>query len=201
MNEMRFLASSELKDARSEIIRKSIHLLIAFSPGVAVVSRTFAIGILGAGVLLYTLFEVLRHWGIRVPVVSGLTSAVSRPRDSGRFVLGPVTLGAGAILAFIYFPPVAATVAVYALAFGDSAASLVGKFFGRIRPAFLCGKSIEGSFACFIVVYYAALIASGSVNAAFVAAIDASLAEALPLDDFDNIVIPLAAGLAVSLVL
>jgi dolichol kinase len=115
-------------------------------------------------------------------------------------VLGPVTLGAGALLSLLVFPPVTAAVAVYTLAVGDSVSSLAGKFFGRLRPAFLCGKSVEGSLACFAAVFLCSRLAGGSPFAALIAAIAATVAEALPLKDWDNIFIPLATGLVFWLV-
>ena len=58
-------------------------------------------------------------------VVSGLTVAAARPGDAG-FVLGPATLGLGAMLALLLYPLPASAIAIYALAFGDAAASVVG---------------------------------------------------------------------------
>jgi dolichol kinase len=124
----------------------------------------------------------------------------SRPRDQNRFVLGPVTLGLGALLALLLYPSPAASIAIYALAFGDGWASLIGKLFGRRRPAFMLGKSIEGSLACFAAVYMSAYWVSRSMRTAFFAALTATLVEALPLDDYDNIAIPIVTGLVVQII-
>jgi dolichol kinase len=120
----------------------------------------------------------------------------ARVRDQGRFVLGPVTLGLGALLALLLYPSPAASIAIYALAFGDGFASLVGKIFGRIRPAFMLGKSVEGSAACFIAVLIAAYSVSRNIGLAVLAAITATIVEALPLEDYDNIAIPITVGFA-----
>jgi dolichol kinase len=201
MNNLRLFALPDLRDIKTELIRKSIHFLIAASPGMAALNRPLAIAFLGAGVLVYTAFESLRLFGVKVPLVSGITAAASRPRDEGHFVLGPVSLGLGALLAILFFPPLAAAVAVYALAFGDGFASIVGKLFGRNRPAFLYGKSIEGSLACFTAVYIAAWRASSDFGIALFAALAASVTEALPLEDLDNLAIPLAVGFVVTALL
>jgi dolichol kinase len=124
----------------------------------------------------------------------------SRPRDRNRFVLGPVTLGLGALLALLLYPSPAASIAIYALAFGDGWASLIGKLFGRLRPAFMLGKSVEGSLACFAAVYISAYGVSRSMRIAFFAALTATLIEALPLDDYDNIVLPIITGLVVQII-
>ena len=190
---------------RSELIRKSLHFLIALSPVLAGVNRSFTLFLLAAGTLSYAIMETLRRRGVRIPIISDLTVAASRRRDMGRFVLGPVTLGTGAFLALLLFPPFAAAIAVYALAFGDGTASLAGKFFGRIRPPFLFGKSIEGSLICFLAVFISAYLVTvhsgnGDWFIPLVAASIAVVAEVIPVKDWDNIIIPLAVGLAVSLI-
>jgi dolichol kinase len=123
----------------------------------------------------------------------------SRSRDIGHFVMGPVTLGLGALLALLLYPSPVASIAIYALAFGDGFASLVGKFFGRLRPAFLCGKSIEGSLACFIAVLTASFQISQNIRISLIAALTAMAVEALPLEDYDNLALPMTVGLAVQL--
>jgi dolichol kinase len=153
--------------------------------------------LLAAGTLGYIQMESLRLAGVRVPLVSALTDMASRSRDRGRFVLGPVTLGLGALLALVMYPSPAASVAIYALAFGDGFASLVGKFMGRLRPAFLRGKSLEGSLACFGATLIAAYHVSHTWHIALAAALAAMITEALPLEDYDNLALPLVVGLVV----
>lgn len=189
----------DIAELKTEIIRKSIHFLIALSPSMAAINKPFTVVFLMIGTLGYTIMETLRLSGVKVPVISSLTGMASRSRDIGRFVMGPVTLGLGSLLALLLYPSPAAAIAIYALAFGDGFASLVGKFFGKWRPAFLCGKSVEGSFACFAAVFASAYAVSGSLHIALTAAITAMAVEALPLEDYDNLVLPITVGLAVQL--
>jgi len=195
-----FSNSSYVNELKSEIIRKALHFLIALAPIMAAYNKTATVAILMVGTLGYTLMEYLRLSGVKVPIISSITSMASRPRDIGRFVMGPVTLGLGALLALLLYPSNAAAIAIYALAFGDGLASLVGKFFGKRRPAFLCGKSIEGSIACFAGVLASAYAVSGSIHIAFAAAFTAMVVEALPLEDYDNLAIPITVGLVVQFV-
>jgi dolichol kinase len=188
-------------EIRTEIIRKSIHFLIALSPLMAAVNRPLTLFILATGALGYTWMECLRLEGVEVPLISPLTSMASRSRDMGRFVMGPVTLGLGAMLALLLYPAPAASIAIYALAFGDGFASLVGKCFGRLRPAFLLGKSVEGSLACFTAVFIAAYRVIPDYRTAFVAALSAAAVEALPLEDYDNLALPVTVGFVVRLFL
>jgi dolichol kinase len=181
---------------KSEIIRKCIHLLIALTPALTMVSRDFAVAVLTLGIMLYFYLEGLHLSGINVPFFSNVVRNASRQRDVKRFVLGPVTLGIGALLSFLLLPAAPAAIAVYALAFGDGFASLVGRIFGRIRPSFLFGKSVEGSLSCFFCVLLSSWYVCRDIRASLVTAFVATVCEALPLGDFDNIVIPLAAGFA-----
>jgi dolichol kinase len=188
-------------EAKTEMVRKSIHFLIALSPGMAAINYSLTVVTLMVGVLGYTVMEQLRLSGVKVPLVSALTNMASRPRDMGSFVMGPVTLGIGALLALLLFPSPAACIGIYALAFGDGFAGLIGKLFGRLRPAFLFGKSVEGSTACFAATFFSAWLVSKNPAAALAAAFTATAVEALPLEDYDNIALPLVVGVVVTLVL
>jgi len=180
-----------------ELFRKSIHMLIALVPSIVV-----AIGcsdtalLLMGGVLFYACAEGLRFLGFSLPVISVVTRAVSRKKERGHFALAPVTLGLGALIAISVFPQKQAAAAIYALAFGDSASTLVGKCLGRLRPAFLSGKSLEGSFTCFTVSTLAAYLVFSDLKTALAVGFASLLIDALPLGEFDNILLPLAAGFA-----
>jgi len=180
-------------------LRKGIHFLIALAPTLASFNRPMVIAALGAGTLLYAFAENARLQGLSVPLVSRITALASRARDRNRFVLGPVTLGLGAMLALLFYPDPAASIAVYALAFGDGIASVVGKVFGKTRPAFLRSKSVEGSSACFVAVFMASYAVTADLRVSFFASLVATFAEALPLEDYDNIAIPMSVGFAVEL--
>jgi dolichol kinase len=189
-----------IDEFKSEIIRKAIHFLIALTPFMAVINKPFTVVFLMIGISGYAVMEYLRLSGIEVPVISSLTSMASRPREINRFVMGPVTLGLGALLALLLFPSHIAAIAIYALAFGDGFAGLIGKCFGKWRPAFLCGKSIEGSFACFFMVFISAYAVSGSIRISVIAAFTAMVIESLPLEDYDNLILPVTVGFAVKIV-
>jgi phytol kinase len=184
-------------EARTEVVRKAIHFSIALSPGMAAINYPLTVLALMAGVLGYTFMETLRLSGVKIPVVSTLTAMASRPRDIGVFVLGPVTLGLGALLSLLLFPSPAACIGIYALAFGDGFAGLIGKLFGRISPAFLFGKSVEGSAACFAAIFISAFLVSHNYAVSAAAAIVGTAVEALPLEDYDNITLPLIVGVVV----
>lgn len=183
-----------------ELIRKSLHMLIALVPGIATVAGVMpTLAILGLGVLVYSGAEYARLQGRSVLVISTITVLASRPRDRGHFVAGPVTLGVGAMLALLLYPAPAAFLAIYALAFGDGVASLAGRAFGRTR--ILPGTSLEGTLACFAAVFAAAVAVTGDAGISFTVALTAAVLEALPADDMDNIIIPVGVGMVATLLL
>ena len=183
-----------------ELIRKSLHMLIALVPGIATVAGVMpTLAILALGVLVYSGAEYARLQGRSVLVISTITVLASRPRDRGHFVAGPVTLGVGAMLALLLYPAPAAFLAIYALAFGDGVASLAGRAFGRTR--ILPGTSLEGTLACFAAVFAAAVALTGDAGIAFTIALTATVLEALPTDDMDNIIIPVGVGMVATLLL
>ncbi|MDR2601486.1 MAG: phosphatidate cytidylyltransferase [Spirochaetaceae bacterium] len=184
------------KKAKGEIVRKGIHLLVALVPPIAAINRPATILLLILGIFFYSILDLLTLKGYKIPVFYKIITAASRERDAGKFTFGPVTLALGAAVTLAIFPPPVASVAIYALAFGDGFASLIGRIFGMTRPAILNGKSVEGSLACFTAVYISALTASCGWTAAFFIALTATFIEMLPLKDWDNIIIPLSTGCA-----
>lgn len=193
--------SSEKKKASRqeisiELTRKSIHLLIAFVPPLLYLSKSLTVLLLAGGIVGYVIFESLRMRGFSIPVISVLTVRAARLRDNGRFVTGPVTLGLGALLTVLIFPIKSASIAIYILAFADGLSSLVGKTIGRIRLPFTQGKSLEGSITCFISSFLPAYLISGRAGASLIIASISTLVEAAPTKDWDNILLPLAAGAA-----
>jgi len=188
-------------ELRTELLRKTIHILIALVPSLASINLAFTLALLGSGTLVYTFAESLRLEGREVFLITRITNSASRSRDRGRFVLGPVTLALGAMMALMLYPEPAATLGIYALAFGDGFASLVGKVFPLGRLTFLEGKTLSGSFACFVAVSLSSMGILGSPAKAFVLALTATVLEGVSSRDMDNLVIPVGTGLAASLLM
>lgn len=188
------------EELQTEIVRKSIHMLIALVPGLATIfGVNVTLSLLGAGTLFYTYCESLRMQGHSVVLVSQLTSVASRQRDLGRFTLGPITLGLGAMIALLLYPDPAASIAIYSLAFGDGLASLFGKFFGTIEIPATGGKTVEGTMACYTAVFLTVYALTGRVPEAVAIAVAASLLELVPSNDLDNLILPAGTGLLAAL--
>lgn len=180
--------------AKKELFRKSIHACAAFVP---VASKYFYWPVLIAlfTVLVFYVFaEKSRLKGKPVPVISAITAAAARKRDANRFVLGPVTLASGVILCSLLWKPDAASVGIYALAFGDGLSSVIGRFFGKIKIPGTKGKSVAGSLTCFTAILISSFLVTKSMKFALILAVSGMIVEAFPLKDYDNVVIPVFVG-------
>ena len=184
-----------------ELIRKSLHLLISLVPLLAAMNKELTMLLLASGTLFYAFAEQLRLAGSPVFIISSLTVSASRYRDRGRFVLGPVTLGLGAMLALLLYPEPAAAIAIYALAFGDGVASLMGKLIGGFRIPFTGGKTIAGSLSCFLAVLWVTFRVTGNAQTSFIIALTATLLEAFPSGDLDNLFLPVGTGMVATYLL
>jgi phytol kinase len=186
---------------QGELIRKILHLLIALVPLLASYDLEATVALLAGGTLFYVFAEKMRTTGRTVFIVSDLTVIASRESDRGRFVLGPVTLGVGALLALLLYPSTAAALAIYALAFGDGLASLAGKLLRTPRIPLTRGKTLAGSLACFLAVLLSSMRLTGNPLKALVIAAIATALEMIPVRDFDNLILPVGVGFAASLLL
>jgi len=178
-----------------ELFRKSIHICSAFVP--FFLSRWYLQTLIAlfAALICYCISEELRLHGKTVPLISAITAAAARKRDENKFVLGPVTLCSGIILCALLIRPVsAASVGIFALAFGDGIASLMGKLFGRVHIPFTSGKSVAGSLSCFTAIFCATYLFTKNTIAALIIALCGMIIEVIPLKDMDNIAIPVIIG-------
>jgi phytol kinase len=186
---------------RGEAVRKALHLLIALVPSLAALSVPFTLALLAFGTLFYALAETSRRNGHPVILVSRLTLIASRAADRKRFVLGPITLGLGAMISLMLYPEPAASIAIYALAFGDGFASLVGRLVPGPRIPFVRGKSVMGSLACFTAVFVSSIPLVRTPAEAALIGFTATALEAVPSGDFDNLLVPVGTGLVAAALL
>ena len=71
MLQERAIRRAGLPELQTEFFRKAIHFLIALVPSLASINLTATMALLGAGIMVYTMAEVLRLQG--VPLFSLLT--------------------------------------------------------------------------------------------------------------------------------
>ena len=173
-----------------DLFRKSIHICSSFVPLFLSFAYWPVIGLLVLALVLYTISEILRARNINIPLISKITEIAARKRDENRFVLGPVTLVCGILLAALMFPLEYARVGIFALAFGDGLASLFGKLFGKLPIPGAHGKTVAGSLTCFFAVFVSTFCCCGNCMISLIVATCAMFIEMLPLSDFDNLIIP-----------
>lgn len=177
-----------------ELFRKSIHICSSFVPLFLKLAYWPVIGLLVLALVAYTVSEILRSKNIEIPLISNITEIAARKRDENHFVLGPVTLVCGILLAALLLPLDCARVGIFALAFGDGLASLMGKLFGKITIPGAHGKTVAGSLTCFFAVFISTFCCCGCTLTSLLIAFCAMCIEVLPLADFDNLIIPPAIG-------
>lgn len=177
-----------------EIRRKFLHILIAcvpvFSTFVYHTTQMVLFALLGA----YVISECLRINGYSFPLLGKITRSSVRKAEERDFAFGPVTLILGAILSLHFFPTMVANIAIWIVAFADTAATIVGRSLGVHRIPYNKKKSLEGTFAAMIVAFLCGYIYL-SIPAALLVAIFSSIIESLPLKSLDNLFMPIGAGL------
>jgi dolichol kinase len=181
---------------RGEAMRKLIHVgtmvvpfLVWFLPYPA------ALSLLIAGAAAAAAIEWARS-GVRWARYAFLrrTRRLLRAHER-RGIAGATYMAFGYLVAFLFFPKPVAVAGMLYNAFGDTAAALVGKRWGRHRTAW--GKSAEGALAGFVVNLAVGLAVPGiGSSAALAGAAAASSLEFLPLPLDDNLRITVGGALA-----
>jgi dolichol kinase len=127
-----------------------------------------------------------------VGLFEGMIRETERRHYSG---IVHTTTGCLAAMVIARGDPVIVGAAIGSLAFGDAAAALTGKAFGRTK---IRGgqKSLEGSLACFAACFATIVAVGARPGAALAAALAATAVELLPTTGFfnDNLWMPIAAA-------
>lgn len=178
-----------------ELIRKAVHSTIALVPTLVRWNFHLSVAALSLGIILYSVNESARVRGRGGGIISLLTEIASRPTERG-FIWGPVTLGVGTLAALLYYPTPAATVAIYALAFGDGIAGLARSHHANTGRG---EKALLGSLLCFMAVFLSAYTVLKNLRLSLISATVATGLELILVQDMDNLIIPLGTGLALSL--
>ncbi len=131
-----------------------------------------------------------------IPFFSTILRVAKRQEDERGFVY--FFIGIIITLYFFQFNMSIANAAILILLFGDSASTLIGKRFGRIKLPFQPHKTVEGSLA-FLAVGFAVSLTQLPITPAFIGALAGALTEAYsPVDD--NVPIPLVSALVIGVV-
>lgn len=190
--------SVDLDRFKHELVRKCLHMMIAFLPLITAYSFLLAYVLLGTGILVYTFSEYIRlkycsrglctHWATRI--INRTTEFAARGHEQDHFIASPLTLAAGALLTISFFPETPMKIGIFALAFGDTAAALVGRLFPLHSVPGLKGKSVGGVLGCLTVSIGTIWLVSNDLTVALVCGVTATLVELMPLRAYDNVCIP-----------
>jgi dolichol kinase len=85
------------------------------------------------------------------------------------------------------------------VAFSDSIATLIGRFYGRHTIPYSKKKSLEGSFAFLVSAFIICYFLNVPLKVALLASFVSCIIESLPLK-YDNITIPLGTGVFLVLI-
>jgi dolichol kinase len=125
---------------------------------------------------------------------------VMRRHERRGISLAPLTLALGVLTALWCFPAPVGMACILIAAVADSAAALIGTRWGRHRWPHDRVKSVEGSVAFFVSALVCASVYLPWTDSFFLALI-ATVFESLPLQDWDNFVTPVGAGLVAAVVM
>ena len=187
--------------SKSRGLRETVHIssfLLSFI-AIHLTGNTLLASVILFVAVLYTLSEVSRILGNNIPVLSSITWKAANKAELYEIATAPISFALGIALSLLIFPAPIPYVAITILTLGDGFAHIFGMKFGKTRLPLNKGKNLEGSIFGFLFAFLAALIFVDPVRALIGAAVG-MIVEGLPLPVNDNLIMPLASGLALSLI-
>jgi dolichol kinase len=143
--------------------------------------------------------EVARLRGINFPILSTITWRTANKPELYEFATAPIFFALGIVFSLIIFSAPISYASIAILTLGDGFASIFGKKIGSVTFSFNKGKNVEGSIFGFLFASVGAMLFVGPVKA-FMGAAVGMLIESLPLPISDNLAIPLASGLMLTVI-
>ncbi len=177
-----------------EVLRKSVHLISVL---IVLIYEFFGkeavLWVLMVFLVTVLVLDYLRlEHNMRIPFFY----IMYREHEADRLG-GHIYFALGAISAIALFSKEIAYAAILMATFGDLAAALIGKFYGKRRvfhKIFNNDKSIEGSASEFIIDFLIGLLILGNPLVSLVMAFLATLTETAVNKIDDNLVVPVFAG-------
>ncbi len=185
-------------DLTQEIGRKLIHFSSIFIVLIYIFfGKNVTLGFLTILLILLLEVEYIRiEWGKRVPFFWRFMRGKEKERIGGEifFIIG-------SIIAISVFSQPVASAAILMTTFGDMAAAVFGKAFGKTWIPKLENRAIEGVLAEFIVNFFVGYILLTNISVIVVMASTATFVETIVHKMDDNLLIPLFAGFSGELTL
>ncbi len=177
-----------------EVLRKSVHLvsilIILIYEFFGKEAILWVLMLFLVTVLVLDYFR-LEH-GMRIPFFY----TMYRKDEADRFG-GHIFFALGAISVITLFSREIAYASILMATFGDLAAALIGKFYGKRRVfqnLFKNDKSIEGSASEFVIDFFIGLLIVGNPIISLVMAVLATFTETAVNKIDDNLMVPVFAG-------
>ena len=187
-----------LSHDRANPLRKLIHLATAVVPVAAwLVSYQLALALAGTALVASLVLESARRWWPWVnQTLWRLVPSVFRTWEDRR-ILGSTWFSIGMLVALLAWGRDAGSTAVLFLAWGDPAAELIGRRWGRSGQS----KTLAGSLGCLVACLLAAAMGFGLGHlnpwAALAGALVATAVERWAPPPDDNLWMPVLSGLAI----
>jgi HAD superfamily phosphoserine phosphatase-like hydrolase len=187
--------------SRSEVIRETIHMGGFLVPFICIylLGRYLVSLLILFMTSLYIASEVARLRGINFPIFSTITWKAANKPEYYEFATSPISFALGIMFSLILFPAPASYASIAILTLGDGFATIFGRKFGSTIFSFNKGKNMEGSIFGFLFASLGAMVFVNPVKA-FIGAAVGMLVESLPLPLSDNLTIPLASGLVLTMI-
>jgi phosphoserine phosphatase len=190
----------EKRPSKNEILRESIHASGFFIPLLALYFGLLPTSLF---IIIVTLFyatsELARIERKKLPIISHVTYRAATQPELFEFATAPIFFAAGILLTLLVYPNPVNSAAIAMFALGDSAASVVGRAYGKRPLPFNRGKTLEGSTAGFIFAFLAGIFYIAPWKA-LIGAVAAMVVEYLPLPVNDNLITPILTGAVLTVI-
>ena len=185
---------------REEIKRKLFHqLILLYAIAYWFLDAGLVVSVLSVLFLLVVIGEVLRHKNKRFnQFILKILGGVHREEESSKISGLPWTLSGSIITMLLFKDKTIVFSSLLFLVFGDTFAALIGKGYGKHKLWF--GKSLEGSFACFVICFLIALFFF-NIWLSLIIALIVAVIEFIPWPLNDNFWIPIITASAVTFIL
>lgn len=187
--------------ARHELTRKAFHLSGVLLIPLSNIDPFLVPGLLLLLCIFYYVEEILAQQGRDLGSLTVLIRRAKRQDRKDSIDWGPFLLATGVGIPFLFFPPVAAKIALLHVCVADAAASLGGiaaptRMNQRLPHS--TRKSWVGSSAFFLVAFFCTVIYLSPGRSLIVAAVG-TLLESLPFRDIDNLTVPIGVATFIGL--
>lgn len=186
----------------SELWRKGVHLVSLVIPASYAISGIDKWGMLSFAVPAFLLMLAMdfvrlrRMWLWREFGKKFLGGLLRQHEDKGGLT-GASYILLSVCLVVLFFDKWIAIAAMSFIIVGDVFAALIGRTFGRIR---IGRKTVEGSLGCLLGTVIVAFVTPNvPLQVGLLGAVTATIVEAFSLNVDDNITVPLASGLVMTI--